>query len=124
MLYIKIISDKIDFHVRGSTHSMTSTAIDWYKANYQYLITSVNRVYRHLECYISHKQNQKTDPNPNLPPPETPNSAIPFALDILCTQFGLSACDRDILLLCVGIELNPDFPLLTATAASPSEMSI
>jgi len=86
-------------------------------------MTSVNRVYRHLECYISQKQNQTSDPNPNFSPPETPNSAIPFALDILCTQFGLSACDRDILLLCVGMELDPDFPLLCRQASGDSQIN-
>ncbi|HBB30899.1 MAG TPA: ATPase [Cyanobacteria bacterium UBA8803] len=104
---------------------MTPPAPDWYSANYQYLMASVNRVYRDLEDYINLQQNPpaaaglKTSPSPPLPP----NVPIPFALDILCTQLGLSECERDILLMCVGIELDPDFYSLCRTATGNSSSS-
>jgi len=40
----------------------------------------------------------------------------PFPLDLLCTTFGLSLFERDILLLCAGMELDCTFPLACADA--------
>ncbi len=54
-------------------------------------------------------------------PPLPESLPIPFALDSLCRQFNLSEFERDILLLCVGMELDPDFPgiITQATDSSP-----
>jgi hypothetical protein len=40
----------------------------------------------------------------------------PPALEQLCTSFGLSSFERDVLLLCAGMELDASFPALCATA--------
>src|SRR5205823_728937 len=40
----------------------------------------------------------------------------PSALDILCTRFALSPFERDILLLCAGVELDSRFAALCARA--------
>jgi hypothetical protein len=38
------------------------------------------------------------------------------ALDVLCSLFNLSAFERDILLLCAGVEIDSEFALMCATA--------
>ena len=40
----------------------------------------------------------------------------PYSLDILCSAFGMTSFERDILLLCAGIELESDFSSLCASA--------
>jgi hypothetical protein len=40
----------------------------------------------------------------------------PFPLDMLCTTFGLSLFERDILLMCAGMELDSSFTSLCASA--------
>ena len=40
----------------------------------------------------------------------------PAALDTLCAAFGLSPFERDVLLLCAGMELDSAFPALCAAA--------
>jgi hypothetical protein len=40
----------------------------------------------------------------------------PFALDLVCTAFGLSPFERDVLLLCAGPELDTKFRALVAAA--------
>ncbi len=62
--------------------------------------------------------------------PSVPNEAIfrpelriepPSALDALCTGFGLSPFERNVLLLCAGIELDSTFaPLSAAAQGEPS----
>lgn len=46
----------------------------------------------------------------------TKNLSAPTALDQLCSTFGLSGFERDLLLLCVGMELDASFPALCANA--------
>ncbi len=102
--------------------NMTTTTTDWYLANYQYLMASVNRVQRHLELYIKNKQNQPhpTEEETDSSFPSSSNLTIPFALDILCSQFNLSEFERNILLMCVGIELDPNFHTLITQATDSS----
>ncbi len=50
---------------------------------------------------------------------EAPQTAPPTALDRLCAAFGLSAFERDVVLLCAGAELESSFaPLLAANAGA------
>lgn len=99
---------------------MTVTTQDWYSANYQYLMASVNQVASYLQNYIASQKNQPI-PTTITAPPIPDLLPIPFALDSLCRQFNLSEFERDILLLCVGMELDPDFPgiITQATDSSP-----
>ena len=84
-----------------------------YQANFQELLTSVDRVRQILENRISHTQAQ----------PEQQEAAlsIPSALERLSALFNLCAFERDILLLCVGMELDPNFALLCAEAQGNQE---
>ncbi len=88
----------------------------WYTANFEYLLAGIERVGEALKQYsqeqISPAERENTwGMSPN----------VPFALQKLCTTFGLSPFERDILLMCVGMELDPDFELICAEAQSNSE---
>jgi AAA+ superfamily predicted ATPase len=103
--------------------SITATS-DWYQANYQYLMASVDRVCQALEQYIARKQNQPISPVPDLESAlqaAAVNLSAPSALDQLGITFNLSSFERDILLLCVGMELDPNFEFLIANAQTNSK---
>ena len=52
---------------------------------------------------------------------ETTATEAPFALEALCTAFGLSAFERSVLLLCAGFELDGSFASLCAAAQGDSQ---
>ena len=45
-----------------------------------------------------------------------PEVVPPPALAMLCDELGLSRFERDVLLLCVGMELDVEFPAICAAA--------
>ncbi|RUS92869.1 ATPase [Dulcicalothrix desertica PCC 7102] len=48
-------------------------------------------------------------------------SSEPSALDRLCATFGLSDFERNLLLLCAGVELDASFPILCAAACGNAQ---
>ncbi|MDZ4877436.1 MAG: ATP-dependent zinc metalloprotease FtsH [Chroococcidiopsis cubana SAG 39.79] len=89
----------------------------WHDTNFQYLLSQVDEVRQLLL--------QKIEPKPDrsIPVNFSSNLALktmdgvmrlPSALEQLCAIFMLSAFERDLLLLCVGIELYPVFGSLCA----------
>ena len=91
---------------------------NWREANQHYLMQAIALVREVLERQAGRDtgtqgENLKLDfPHPSLPPP---------ALEQLCTIFGLSSFERDVLLLCVGMELDASFPALCAAAQGDSQ---
>ncbi|HJW38673.1 MAG TPA: ATP-binding protein [Candidatus Udaeobacter sp.] len=95
----------------------------WLEANQQYLMHAIGRVRALLEGRATVRPategradsplaaedgaHPATAGHPTTPPP---------ALDTLCAAFGLSPFERDVLLLCAGIELDSKFVSLCATA--------
>lgn len=97
---------------------------NWYQANYQYLMASIDRICQVLEHYIARKKNQPISAEPDIESAlisAANNLPAPSALDQLCITFNLSPFERDILLLCVGMELDPNFEFLLANAQSNSK---
>jgi AAA+ superfamily predicted ATPase len=87
-------------------------------------MASVDRVCQALEQYIARKQNQPISPVPDLESAlqaAAVNLSAPSALDQLGITFNLSSFERDILLLCVGMELDPNFEFLIANAQTNSK---
>ncbi|MDJ0509145.1 MAG: AAA family ATPase [Crocosphaera sp.] len=85
---------------------MVSSSLDqWQKTNREYLIQSVALLRHSLELQLGIQSKQ-----PLKPPKEPENTA----LKALCTQFNLSPFERDILLLGVGMEIDPSFGDLCA----------
>jgi len=83
---------------------------DWIQANHAYLAAHIARIRALLA------EHAGVD-NP-APPPEMPVMLAdkPAALDRICDLFGLSTFERDVLLLCAGMELDDRIPDLCAAA--------
>ena len=94
---------------------MTPSSKDWYKANYHYLLAQIEGVRQILAQYYPAIEKRSTPQTPVPPtiPPDSPTNPL-FRLDELCATFGLSAIERDIILICAGMELMPNFRLSCA----------
>lgn len=94
---------------------MTPSSEEWHKANYRYLLAQIEQVRQILEHHLSADAKQST---PQLPLPHAVAADSPtdplFRLDELCATFHLKAIERNILLMCAGMELMPDLRLLCA----------
>lgn len=93
---------------------------NWQQANQYYLGTALAKVRKALEKHIarlSGKQEEKKISfvdNPNYP--EISTIDLPPALQELCSFFGLSDFERDVLLLCAGMELDTGWAALCAAS--------
>ncbi|MEW6493620.1 MAG: ATP-binding protein [Cyanobacteriota bacterium] len=97
---------------------MTSTATNnWQDVNQHYLMAALASVREALEAKAKEQEIKRHSPPPSFPAHVSP---LP-ALEQLCTIFGLSSFERDVLLLCAGMELDATFPLLCATAQGDSQ---
>ena len=92
---------------------------DWTRANQRYLTAHLGRLRALLRGYceqgsqpdgVTSSQHAPTGPAPSM------THAQPAALDLVCERFGLSPFERDLLLLCAGIELDAAFVPLCAAA--------
>lgn len=104
---------------------MTNTApLNWHEANQRYLMARLSVV---REALTRHANRNATKPattgadatneEPNqLVEKATRDLPASAALDSLCSVFGLSAFERDLLLLCAGVELDSTFADLCARA--------
>ncbi|HET6976761.1 MAG TPA: AAA family ATPase [Pyrinomonadaceae bacterium] len=89
-----------------------TTAVNWADANQQYLMARLLLVREALSQYA--KRNELAEPRNrdallaglHL---ATSNLPGPAALDHLCAAFNLSTFERDVLLLCAGVELDSSF---------------
>lgn len=77
---------------------ISSIKLDWYQKNLDFLFLEVGRIRNILEQSIS------PDKNSSIP---VTDYWLDSNLDILCQKFNVSAFERDILLLCLGIEFLP-----------------
>ncbi|NJL62411.1 MAG: ATP-binding protein, partial [Methylacidiphilales bacterium] len=95
---------------------------NWFDANHRYLLAALAIVRTALEEYTATEKS-------NLDALEVKNQQLqqelqtaataipaPSAIERLCRVFGLSAFERDILLLCAGIEFSGDFHRLCTIA--------
>ncbi len=92
--------------------------------NLHYLMTALNCVHQALNNYINHQENQPA--KEIIPPTYNPKSNNPKSkmgedyprsiLEHLCGTFGLSDFERDLLLLCTGMELDHNWSVLCAKA--------
>ncbi len=89
-----------------------SAAQSWLGANQQFLTQALSEV----RCLLAQKAGES--------PPETLTEAgvgnsydgQPFALEMLSRSFGLSGFERNVLLLCAGMELEEQWPQLCEAA--------
>lgn len=87
----------------------------WAEANQRHLVRALATVRGALERHLGQKPGaaQPATIDGPLAPWALPH---PPALDRLCALFRLSLFERDLLLLCAGIELDARFPALCAQA--------
>ncbi|NEP26258.1 MAG: ATP-binding protein, partial [Moorea sp. SIO3I6] len=83
------------------------TKTNWYHTNFRSLLQEIDRVRNYLENYIEGKINQQI---------VTEFVDDTSALAQLCILFNLTPIERDILLMCVGQEMDHMFQSLFAKA--------
>jgi ATPase family associated with various cellular activities (AAA) len=96
--------------------------ISWHEANQRYLMARLAVVHDALARYT------KPTKEPGAGPPvsevqrnlaeATESMPAPAALDTLCAAFRVSPFERDILMLCAGIEFDSSFAELCASASN------
>lgn len=93
--------------------SLTTT--NWHALNQRSLAAALANVRRALQRHVARIQGHpaEEDTRPVAPPD---SAGLSSALDVLCANFGLSSFERDILLLCAGVEMDASFPALCAAA--------
>ena len=94
---------------------------DWIEADQRYMKAALSIVSCHLKQHVDNLQNhedmdQKVDDVHQDLKEAVAAMPAPAALENLCIMFGLTPFERDILLLCAGIELDSTFTLLCANA--------
>lgn len=89
---------------------------DWTSCNQQHLTTELHRLHTILSAYA------ETPEVPGADPPAWPADLAPSALDHLVRLLALSTFERDVLLICAGVELDAKFlPLLSACHRDPAK---
>ena len=97
---------------------------NWHEMNQRFLADALSRVRQALERYIARVRGEETTPAPEdvqvaqvaAMPSTSPSMPASPALTTLCAAFGLSPFERDVLLLCAGVDLDSVFADLCATA--------
>lgn len=104
----------------GDNSMNSTTHQNWFDANHEYLLAALAVVRGALESYIAkldlpERQAKQKALQQTL---QKAGAAMPAlsALERICKMFGLSTFERDVLLLCAGIEFSGDFVRLCATA--------
>lgn len=98
---------------------------DWLEANQRYMKEALSVVSCNLKQHVENLQNnddsgEKNDNIYNKLKETAADMPAPPALETLCIMFGLTPFERDILLLCAGIELDSSFAVLCASAHGDS----
>jgi hypothetical protein len=84
------------------------TAADWQTANQAALVAALRPVYASL-CRAAGQESPH-----EIETPSPVASGPPAALEVLCGLFGLTSFERDVLLLCTGVELESRFSEICA----------
>jgi len=85
---------------------------DWHEANQQYLMAALAGVRAALDGRIADGVGDRQAALRTL----RDRMPAPPALETLCATFNLSPFERDVVLLCAGVELDSTFAALCATA--------
>lgn len=81
--------------------------LDWLTANQRYLMAAVDLVRAQLALHFEH-EDHVADAREKLAAAEAQLES-PAALETLCRLFGLSDFEREVLVLCAGVELDGTF---------------
>ena len=92
------------------------------ETNQRHLMAALGLVREALQRHAAQPESGPEGPPPRpVPQPSPPNGSATvasplLALDTLCSAFALSPFERDLLLMCAGVELDATFPALCAAA--------
>lgn len=103
---------------------MISDAAAWHEANQRYLSFALAEIKERLKHLVADKEGDDRNETDEVGEKTEAKMAIirssmqsPPSLDIVCRSFGLSGFERDLLLLCAGVELDSGFASLLAQVA-------
>ena len=100
----------------------------WQDANIKYLMTSVAVIEQILSSYITEPENCLSSLKVEQARLELIAAAsampVPSALQELAIAFNLSDFERDVLLLCAGMELQPNLDSLCAEAHGNEQLAM
>jgi ATPase family associated with various cellular activities (AAA) len=91
---------------------------DWQTMNQQSLAVAIEQIHQRLQQYVDRLNHHGGNPNLDWSEPQTPTleTHADSALQTLCSAFRLSPFERDLLLLCAGVELSASVANLCAIA--------
>lgn len=92
---------------------------DWLALNQHYLSAQLARLRALLRAHVTEGVENNSSPSNNAEIVQAMLPARP-ALDVVCDAFRLSTFERELLLLCAGVELDSDIASLVAHAQSDS----
>jgi len=102
--------------------------MNWPEANQQYLMARLLLVREALSQYANRNESQTAESEDErsetlleILAAATNDLPAPAALDHLCAAFSLSPFERDVLLLCAGVELDSSFADLCVAAQGDSQ---
>lgn len=98
--------------------------VTWVEANQRHLVTALGRVRSALERHAARAKLGDGAPPaaaPSVEPPEVPTSGPPMALDLLVAAFELSSFERDVVVMCAGLELDGSLGTLCAAAQGSAQ---
>lgn len=109
---------------------MELTRVNWPEANQQYLMARLFLVREALTRYVNRNAEHSGEPSDKITETfievlelATRDLPAPAALDHLCEAFSLSPFERDVLVLCAGVELDSSFAELCAAVQGDSHRS-
>ena len=94
---------------------MKRTDIDWENFNQRYLLQSIQKIKRALEIKVQKSLSEMDEDQINGYEEIIDEKIVP-SLEQVCFSFALSSFERDILLLCAAMELDPCFGALCSLA--------
>jgi len=94
---------------------------NWSQANQRHLMAAIGRVRSALERHAAQAQGKEVQSGQGQVQEKIPDGAaealpVPMSLERLEAAFGLSPFERDILLMCAGVELDSAFAACCAAA--------
>ncbi|PXF58913.1 MAG: ATPase [Candidatus Methanogaster sp.] len=102
---------------------MSAAANNWLETNQRYLSVALAVVRSELERHAARSQDasdvekqHRTVQTEQALAETAAAMSVPPAIETLCAVFGLSPFERDLLLLCAGMELDSTFPSVCAAA--------
>jgi hypothetical protein len=108
---------------------MSESRLDWFEFNQRHLVAALGHVREALERYAA-REPSEPPPAPGGTAPRAAQSADETevgegrarpAIEVLCEKFGLSDFERNVLLLCAGVELDSALAQLCARAHGDTE---